>query len=403
MAGALAIMAIMATGLLDAATRLAFTGKAIALFNIPHAEPILIPRAYSLSDYERMARFGAVVSVATLFTLGLASWLVASTSAWKAGLFSRFRLASVADLLFLGLFTVSAWILFKNFGFEGSWAKIDDIINLTADPPYVQRQLLPSVARLLKIAAPGLTSKQAFEFVQFGVIVALFFSLRTWGRAAAGAVGSFAAPALFLMTYPLWATYFTFYDLAIVLFFSLGLLFLWRGRVLPYLIVVSVATLNHEVILFLILISGFLLHPFSVSARYDYKFVAAQVGIHIGIRSLVFWLVPAERVAALGNIWINLHFLSHPYPALSHTLGLFLFFGICALGLARSPSFIRVSWLLLPLLIGSTLLVGSINETRQFVAFIPVAVVSAVYACAGLCGMEIILPEKLTNRESEAI
>ena len=44
------------------------------------------------------------------------------------------------------------------------------------------------------------------------------------------------------------------------------------------------------------------------------------------------------------------------------------------LGFRRAPQDLRRATILLPLLLGSTVLVGQINEARQFVAFIPIAI-----------------------------
>ena len=55
------------------------------------------------------------------------------------------------------------------------------------------------------------------------------------------------------------------------------------------------------------------------------------------------------------------------------TLILFAWFGVSALGLVDAPSFLRKATVLLPLLIGITLVFGQLNEARQFAAFVPVA------------------------------
>jgi hypothetical protein len=55
------------------------------------------------------------------------------------------------------------------------------------------------------------------------------------------------------------------------------------------------------------------------------------------------------------------------------TVLLFVWFATALFGLPYAPRLLRRAVAVLPMLIGLTVLVGQLNEARQFVAFAPVA------------------------------
>lgn len=375
------LFVLVVTGTTDHITSLSFSGQLPAMFNIPLAEPILMREGYQYSDYAVMARSVLLAVGAVLALIAIAVFVAAKRPALaKKALSWTINASWAPTALYLAFFSLVMFSLFSRFGWEGAFVSIDDMMNVTANPPYVHRQLLPTVARFFQDIVPSMSNWTAFRLSQLLVIVALFFALQAWGGAIAGKTGRAVVPFLMVAVYPFWAHYFTPYDLAIVLFFTLGLLLLWKGRVIGYLVTIAVATFNHEVILFLILVSGFLLQPFGRRWGYDFKFVALQCVIHFGVRALLLLLIPVDRASSLGNIWINIHFLgSLDREALSGTFGVLLFVALSAFGLRTAPHFLVKAWLILPLLVISTLLVGQLNEARQFAGFLPVAFASILY------------------------
>jgi hypothetical protein len=270
---------------------------------------------------------------------------------------------------------VGCFILAKT-GYQGDWYPLNQALDITVDPPYRHRVLFPLLARTIGLVFPSASPVGLFLGVQFIVLLALFPLTARWcGLFGGRAVGIMASLLLFPLLV-LTTTYYTFYDLGIVLFYTLGLYCLATGRRLLFLAVVGLATLNHENILLLILVSGAIVTAERSRLAYDWRFVGTQLVIHLAIRGVLFYFMPETRASALGNAWINLHFVWTAVlgsPSLVDTFLLFVWFATALFGLPHAPRLLRRAVVVLPMLIGLTVLVGQLNEARQFVAFAPVA------------------------------
>jgi hypothetical protein len=212
-------------------------------------------------------------------------------------------------------------------------------------------------------------------------MTALFPIMARWCSLFGGRRLGFAASLMLFPVLVLTTSYHTFYDVGIVLFYTVGLYCLAVGRTRWYLVAIGAATLNHENILLLIVLSGMLARPWRPTAVYDWRFVAVQVALHAAIRGSLFYLLPETRVAAMGNVWINLHLLSTGLQgsrSLVETAVLVVWFGTALAALPFAPPFLRKAAIVLPMLVAVTLLVGQMNEARQFLAFVPVAIALVV-------------------------
>jgi hypothetical protein len=361
-------------------TGAAYDGRAPALFNIPHAEPLL--KSYSsVASYERLADVGVKLACMAL----LAAAFAAALYTMKPALFRAQTLGTLGRRFGPACFwlacAMAGTLLINRLGFWSEWYPIDKVMAFTADPPYRHRILMPAFAHLIGRVLHANYPHTLFLATQFLTLLVLFPLTARWCALFADRKAGVLAS---LMLFPLLLTthYFTFYDLGIVLFFTLGLYLLATRRVWLYLAMIPVATLNHEIILFLILVSGWLIRPWQANARYDWKFVAAQLALYAAVRSALFHALPETRASALGNIWINLHFaaIAPSLPAaLFDTFILAFCSGIALFGIPHAPVFLRKSVAILVLLAGSTLFVGSLNEARQFLAFAPAA--AALLVC----------------------
>jgi hypothetical protein len=368
--------------LIEEIARSAMLGRLPAIISIPQDEPIL--GAYrDLGQYVNLLYSAVKIG-------GTALLLIAGSGLFGCYILDWFEVEKHVvpiipqisqSLLFLAI-SVTCIILLTVRGYEGQWYTLESAVRLTASPPYVHRILFPTAARLVLSVFPTLSVTRAFMLIQFMTLLLLVpalycLSAQFVEKSIAALASALVIPLIFFTT-----SYYTFYDYGIILFFTLGLLCLRLRLTALYLGVVAVATLNHENVLLLVLVSGAMHKPFASASRYDLRFVALQLLIHFAIRTVLLLTLPVERVAALGNIWINLHFLSmaatHP-RALVDTAMLMLWFSIALIGIRNSPRFLRAATPVLPMLVVITFLVGQINEARQFSAFIPIAI--ALIAC----------------------
>lgn len=171
-------------------------------------------------------------------------------------------------------------------------------------------------------------------------------------------------------------TYYTFYDIAIVFFYTICLTALFQRRFVPYLVFFGLGTLNHENTLLLI--------PVFIAIYFDsdlprvrfLTLIALQGLIYGTIRLLLFYFLPASRAWAPGKFRFNLDLLlHHPWPLFVTLYSLIFWYVIAALGMKPAPTALKRSALvLMPLLLLTTLLFGQLNEARQFNAFMPVAI-----------------------------
>jgi hypothetical protein len=372
-----ALIAWASSGGTDDFVNKALAGDLPQILNVPQ-RPFLLQERYSALDYLRFAHIGVMLLGGLLVSVAAVSLVWLSVPPVNLQMFAyRFRLIERfgSSVLYVALFLSSVFI-FRQLVHEGSFYTISNAIYFKVSPPFLHRVLFPSVARLL-VEFASVNPYNAFKLTQAAVLLALFPIIQRWcrGFAAPGAV--ILAPILLLPFFFAMADYYTFYDLAIILFYTMGLTLLWEKRTLPYLFLVPIATLNHENFLLLILASGLLHNPFRPGSVFDWRFVVLQLVLYILTRVLLFTLLPVPNLSHMGNIWLNFHFLSETaaYPMLLwKTLLLFAWFGVSALGLVGAPSFLRKATVLLPLLIGVTFVFGQLNEARQFAAFVPVAV-----------------------------
>jgi hypothetical protein len=257
--------------------------------------------------------------------------------------------------------------------YEGEFYRIEDAMRLRVEPPFRHRVLFVGAAWGLKSLAPELSYRQAFLVTQAAAAVLAVWATQAWCRRVASLRAcALAGPVAGMMLVPTFQ-YYTFYDFGIVFFYALGLLLLHDRRYLAFVLLGAVGTLNHELMLFLMLLSGLLVRAQGESWRFAIGLVAAQLALYAVVRGVLFWLMPVEIAWLPGKIWLNVERLVH-LDYLRRTAALMCWFVLAIVVGARAagaPLLCAIA--LLPLLWGMTLLVGQINEARQFVAFVPVA------------------------------
>ena len=141
------------------------------------------------------------------------------------------------------------WVCFrslKNYGYEGPWLRIDQIMSFSADPPFGHRLLFVLLAKAVKGVFPAFSDMKCFLFSQLAAILLALGAIRKWGELFVPA-GLESLPQLLLVLIVLpTMSYFNFFDFGILFTFSACLFFLVRDRFLPYLLLLGLGTLNHE-------------------------------------------------------------------------------------------------------------------------------------------------------------
>jgi len=257
-------------------------------------------------------------------------------------------------------------------GFDAPWSPIEQSLSLTAEPPFLHRVLFVYVARIAMQIA-GLSIFHAYVFSQLVAIVLAMIAIWKLSELFVDRKWTCLAPGLLALMFMPTLTYYTFYDIGIVFFYTAGLIALFQRRRVVYLGLICAGVLNHENILLLIFLSGVIYFR----EKGWLAFLGTQLVLYAAVRSVLFYFLPVSRAWSYGKIWVNLNFLFFRPQNLVATSVLFLWFAIAFYvdRTAAQPSRLQRCYVLLPMLVAVTLVVGQVNEARQFDAFLPIAVV----------------------------
>jgi hypothetical protein len=246
--------------------------------------------------------------------------------------------------------------------------------NPAAVPIFGHRLLFVWVAKAFQLAWPTLSPMRYFYASQ---IVASLLAIDAVGRWSAVHVGESLGSLGKVLAVILISTclsYRNFYDIGIVFFFSWGLLALYRRKYVWFVVVVTVATLNHENALLLIPTAAFLLYDVE-PRRVWVPLVAASLAGHLLVRAAMQWLIPLHKQFD-WRIWSNMTkpFLL-PAQMMFSLMALGAWYLLGLMSLHACDKRLRRLLILFPMLLSVALLVGLFYEARLFNAFIPVLVV----------------------------
>jgi hypothetical protein len=269
----------------------------------------------------------------------------------------------------------TVFVVFQQSCAEAPWYRFDDAMTFRVDPPFRHRVLFVLIARAFQQVLPALSDRQALLASQVLAVFLAIFALQGWCKRVAPARLSYVGLALAGMMLAPTFQYYTSYDFGLVFFYSLCLTLLSQRRYVAYVAAATIGTLNHELIVFMMVLSFGIAHSQGQTWRWAIGFVLIQLALYAAVRGVLFWLMPVDLAWLPGKIWINVDRLVH-FEYLRRTVVLMSWFAMAiALGARWAPAQVRWMILLLPMLFAMTLLVGQINEARQFVAFIPIATV----------------------------
>jgi hypothetical protein len=261
-------------------------------------------------------------------------------------------------------------------GREGAWYPLSTIIHQPqlADPAFGYRLLLPTLARVLEFFVPRATDHNAFLATQILAIAVLIYLCGAWTQLF---LPSYGRPLGCLLTTVMLVptmNYWTFYDLAIVAFWSGCLLMLYHDRWLSYLVIFGFGVLNHENMLLLVPVAVLYgLGRLGVGRLVTFTLV--QLAVYAGLRYAVIHGVHGAR--AWDNHLRDNIFFWRAYSlrtlAFSWT-ALVPWWLLATRGWRSAPKLLRSGCAALPGLFLVALVFGRLEETRLFDAFIPVTI-----------------------------
>ena len=271
----------------------------------------------------------------------------------------------------------NSWVCFrvlKEYGYEGAWMPIQSIMNFSFPPPVGHRVLFVLLADGIQAVFPALDYLKCYLLSQLVAILLAFWAIRRWGALFIREELSILAQLLLTVILIPTLHYYDFYDFGVVFFFSACLYFLFTDRFIPYLCLLAVGTLNHEITLLLIPVFVALHFPEGLKRTRVWLQTALQLAAWGGVRALMFWLLPSDASPEL-RLQANIQELLHPTPGLFlRYVSPLIWMGAGLFGYRHAPRRLRRALILLPLLVITTFLYGQFHEVRQFDAFIPVIV-----------------------------
>jgi hypothetical protein len=283
----------------------------------------------------------------------------------------RHRIIRVLFLL------ATSWLCFhvlRQSGYEAPWMPLQEIMRYSVPPPFGHRLLFAFLANGFQWVFPGFGYLKCFLLSQLVAIVLAFEAIRGWGALFIRQDLAFLAQLLLVAILIPTIGYFNFYDFGIVFFFTAGLLCLFKRRFAAYLVLLALGTLNHEGSLLLIPVFMAMHAHGNLARRAFWGKVAVQLVVWVGVRSILYWWLPATVVPAL-HLGDNARELLHPTAwLLMRYLPSGLWVGVAAFGIRYAPTLLKRCLILVPLLLITALDFGIIHEVRLFDALAPLVV-----------------------------
>jgi hypothetical protein len=264
-------------------------------------------------------------------------------------------------------------------GYEGAWYRLDTILHHpeAAQAPFGYRPLFPLLANALQSLLHTMNDHNAFIATQVVCIAATVYLLGRWTGVFLPGMGKLLgfllAAAMLCPTIGYW----TFYDIALVGFWTAGLLLLYYERTVGFLLVFTLGTFNHENTL--LLVPCAVLYLWGRMRLWKLLLLTvAQLAAWAAVRYVVVLSVHGAPGLFENHLQMNLHFWkTYTKQALFFTgVTVLPWWVLAAMGWRHATRLLRCATITLPELFVVTLLFGRFDEPRQYDGFIPV--------CAGL-------------------
>jgi len=326
-----------------------------------------------LSELARLLRQGSALLLCAAAVAGLAirlRWFEGGVS-WRPVNNALWTLVCSGLLL---------WYL-SRLSYDAPWYKLGVLIEGSETLEVFSRRLLfiwP--ARWLHQAAPGLSDLRVYWMVQAPIILVTMILVRKWSELFIEESRAFLGQVLTVFLLAPMFSYYTFYDVAIVAFYTAGLLALWKRAYIWFALAVGVGALNHENTLLLVFVAAVCL--WGESRKTLTRALGFSLAAWLMARVVMTLAVPM-RATVHFRILTNLWELLHAPGAMAFTAMAWLpLVLLTILGWKAAPRMVRQMAVLAIPLLAVTYLFGKFREARQVDAYIPVAV------AFGLCGLQ---------------
>ncbi len=329
------------------------------------------PGSERLASQQGMVRKYYRLSLAAGFGLvGLTALMV-----WVWGRLSELMQARVWRATWTLASTSVVWFFLFKTTTALPGAPVDVLMSDPGSVPiFGHRLFFVWLAKAIQTVVPAQSSLHCFYASQVIAALLAIYAVGRWSALHVGESLSSLGQVIAAVLISTCLTYRNFYDIGIVFFYSLALLALYRRRYVWFVVLVTVATLNHENALLLIPTVAFLLYDAEPPRVWVSVVAAALVG-HVLVRVALQWLMPFQKQVD-WRIWTN---MTKPFvlPAdmAFSILAIGVWYVLGLMSLMACDRRLRRLTVLFPMLLGVTFLFGQFIEPRQFNAFIPVLTV----------------------------
>lgn len=223
---------------------------------------------------------------------------------------------AVAVVIFSFLFVHYRFLLTRSFG----QATSEMLTNGTAFVPFQYRTLIPLLVHTLSQQFPSIKILTLYQIFEFAATVGLCFAFRYYLSLflpSARMAALFTFGLFYSLPFNFLNVYWYPSDIPSVLFFTLGLIAIYRQSWRWYYPLFILATFNRETTLFLVLLYVAVyfrrtrLREFSVH-------LFAQIGIWLGIKVLLYQIYAGNPRQGYGlfewQLWANIHSITLTQP-----------------------------------------------------------------------------------------
>ena len=308
--------------------------------------------------------------------------------------------AKAFDLAIWLACTAAVLVTLMNYGHEGEFSPVAGLMTRPRSYPiYGARLLMVWIADFLKVLVPSLSYLRCYLLSQLVATGAAMYLMGEWCVIFFGsryrALGQVLLAATIIPT----IMYFTFYDIAMVFFYTLCLILLYRQRYLLFAMALGVGTLNHENTLLLVLVAAVVLYG-TAPLRTALLVPVSSLLAWVAVRLAVLHFMPAQGHFEM-HIWTNLLDIAGPSQGVLKSAGILVFWWwAAAVGMRRADPFLRRAAVLLPALTLVTSIVGKFLEARQWDAFLPVGIALLLTPVARITAVAVSAPVADENARS---
>jgi hypothetical protein len=265
------------------------------------------------------------------------------------------------------------------YSYKAPWYNIETMMtNPGSVPIFGQRLLFIWPAMLLKHLAPRVTYIQAFLAIQAIAIALSVYVVGEWSSLFIGREMKFLGQLLLgIFLFPTFQ-YYDGHDFGVVIFYTAGLIFLYRKQYVRFGLAVCVGMLNHQNILLLIPTALWILW-----GREKRSTVLWLVGLtsasYFSIQFILNTVIPIPQTHEI-KIWWNMRQIVELQRTLVlGQLALLAWYVVGAAALVNATPFLKRVVILLPMQYGVYFLFGQLNEARLFNGFVPVLI--GIFLC----------------------